>query len=167
MVMGGTTPPRRALRVFKTHSLETAMKNRIVILAGFAGGLALAAVAPAKVHPKAAEVSKTVQALAPNQAALALFAGKCAKCHGFRGDGRGKLAGLMDPKPTNFTDPAWQKKWTDAQILDAITYGGKSAKEKIGKKMPSFSERPKLTNTQIESLLPVVRSFSPRKDGGK
>jgi mono/diheme cytochrome c family protein len=93
-------------------------------------------------------------------AADQVYDGKCMKCHGANGDGKGKMADLLDPKPTDFTAADWQAKATDADITEAITNGGKSSKLKIGRKMPDFGA--KLKADQIEALVKKVRSFAKK-----
>jgi mono/diheme cytochrome c family protein len=100
-----------------------------------------------------------------SMAALAIAAdkvydAKCLKCHGALGDGKGKAADLLDPKPTDFTAADWQAKSKDEDITEAITNGGKSTKLKIGRKMPSFGE--KLKKEEIAALVTKVRSFAKK-----
>jgi mono/diheme cytochrome c family protein len=87
---------------------------------------------------------------APTPAASAngaeLFAAqKCVGCHG--ADGKGKLKGSPD-----FTDAAWQKKRTDAEMIETIKKGHKP--------MPGYED--KLSAEQINALVAYVRSF-PKK----
>jgi len=53
-----------------------------------------------------------------------IFSSQCATCHGPQGRGDGPGAARLNPKPTNFTDPNWQKSVTDDQIEKVIVYGG-------------------------------------------
>ena len=53
-----------------------------------------------------------------------IFSSQCATCHGPQGRGDGSGAARLTPKPTNFTDPNWQKSVTDDQIEKVIVYGG-------------------------------------------
>ena len=77
--------------------------------------------------------------------AAALFvAQKCSTCHG--ADGKGKIKDTP-----NFTDAAWQKKTTDAELTGGI----KSGKPP---KMPAFES--KLSDGEIKALVAYVRSFS-------
>ena len=74
-----------------------------------------------------------------------LFAAqKCATCHG--ADGKGKVKGTP-----NFTDAAWQKKETDADLTEDI---------KLGKppKMPAFGA--KLSDAEIKAVIAYIRTFS-------
>jgi mono/diheme cytochrome c family protein len=95
-------------------------------------------------------------ALSAASAVQTLYQQRCAKCHGLDGDGHGKAAVLLDPKPTDFTSPAWQAKRVDAQIVDDIT-NGHDAKQHPSKKMPYFGTR--YSRVEIEALVTVVRSF--------
>lgn len=81
--------------------------------------------------------------------ARGLFVENCAKCHGK--DGRagtfhGWLVGAQ-----NFTDPNWQTKTTDAEIVKAIKTGPKA--------MPAFEK--KLSPSEIEALAAYVQTFKP------
>lgn len=78
--------------------------------------------------------------------AAALFASnKCATCHG--ADGKGKLKGARD-----FTDAAWQKKESDAELAAAIKNGKKP--------MPPYGD--KLKEDEIRALVGYVRSFAKK-----
>jgi cytochrome c6 len=84
--------------------------------------------------------------------AAEIYSKECAKCHGKDGRGkslRGKMTGARD-----FTDAKWQEGITDNDIVKGIT-GGKG-------KMPAFAK--KLSEDQIKSLVPVVRSFKGASD---
>ena len=75
-----------------------------------------------------------------------LFAAqKCVGCHG--PDGKGKLKGAPD-----FTDAAWQKKATDAQMAETIKKGHKP--------MPAYED--KLSADQITALVAYVRSLGKK-----
>lgn len=77
-----------------------------------------------------------------------LFRERCAKCHGE--DGRAQTPKGKKLKAQDFTDPDFQQQKSDAQLVEAITNG-------TDKDMPAFGKI--LTPQEIESLLPVVRSF--------
>lgn len=80
----------------------------------------------------------------------ALYAAKCATCHGK--DGRGIPSWRSKGQP-DFTDPKWQKSRTDAQISDA-TKNGK------GKYMPAF--KAKMSDEEIAAVVARVRSFGKK-----
>lgn len=80
----------------------------------------------------------------------AIFQSKCSTCHGK--DGRGIPNWRKKGQP-DFTDAAWQKSRTDAQIADA-TKNGK------GKFMPAFKS--KLTDEEIAAVVARVRAFGKK-----
>jgi caa(3)-type oxidase subunit IV len=50
----------------------------------------------------------------------------CSACHGLEGKGNGPGAAQLDPKPANFTDPAFWADKDDATLMKAIREGGAS-----------------------------------------
>jgi mono/diheme cytochrome c family protein len=77
----------------------------------------------------------------------ALFARKCATCHG--SDGRGEtLAGKVSGVP-DLTDRKWQESIDEKRMAASITHGRGG--------MPSFAE--KLSQNEIASLVSHVRKF--------
>lgn len=69
----------------------------------------------------------------------------CAKCHG--ADGTGKKA----MKTSDYTDPAVQAKFTDAQLFDATKTGVADTK------MPGYAD--KLTDAEITALVAHIRAM--------
>ncbi len=53
-----------------------------------------------------------------------IFETRCYTCHGMTGQGDGPGSAGLNPKPRNFTDPAWQASVTDDHINKIILYGG-------------------------------------------
>ena len=49
--------------------------------------------------------------------------GTCAVCHGATGKGDGPAGAVLDPPPTDFTDPIFHASRTDAQLFAAIKDG--------------------------------------------
>jgi mono/diheme cytochrome c family protein len=80
----------------------------------------------------------------------ALYAAKCAICHGK--DGRG-LPNWRSKGQPDFSDAKWQKSRTDAQIADA-TKNGK------GKFMPAF--KAKLSDEEINAVVTRIRTFGKK-----
>jgi cbb3-type cytochrome c oxidase subunit III len=80
----------------------------------------------------------------------AIYAAKCAICHGK--DGRGTPNWRKKGQP-DFTDANWQKSRTDAQLSDA-TKNGK------GKLMPAF--KAKLSDEEITAVVARVRAFGKK-----
>jgi mono/diheme cytochrome c family protein len=80
---------------------------------------------------------------------------KCASCHGADGKGQtdqGTKMGIPD-----YTDPAWQKGKTDADITKAITEGVN--REKAGKKQEMEPFKDKLPPEQIAALVAYIRTL--------
>ena len=80
----------------------------------------------------------------------ALYAAKCANCHGK--DGRG-IPNWRSKGQPDFTDAKWQKSRTDAQIAE-VTKNGK------GKYMPAF--KTKLSDEDIAAVVARVRAFAKK-----
>src|SRR5262249_32096611 len=55
--------------------------------------------------------------------AAALYAARCASCHGLKGDGAGPQASALNPRPTNFQDPKRQRARSVFALFNAITLG--------------------------------------------
>jgi mono/diheme cytochrome c family protein len=87
-----------------------------------------------------------------------VFAERCARCHGKDGHGDGPDLAKLHPSstPVNWTRSVVMKKWSDQEIVDIITKGGKA----VGSSpvMPPFGG--KLTNAQIQDLLAFIRSLA-------
>lgn len=64
----------------------------------------------------------------------ALYYANCAECHGFAGDGNGRRAYFIFPKPRNFLDPATQQIFNRPRLYSGIADGV------IGKEMPAWSK---------------------------
>jgi mono/diheme cytochrome c family protein len=82
-----------------------------------------------------------------------VFKQYCVKCH--RSDGTGSEARRRQSEIPDFTNPAWQARRSDAQLLASIRDGK-------GKGMPSF--RDKIGNNQARSLVAYIRAFTPTTD---
>ena len=74
----------------------------------------------------------------------ALYASKCAMCHGADG-----VAKKMAEGSGNFNDPEWQKK-TPAETIEKNIHAGKN-------KMPKFEG--KLTEDQIKAVAAYVKTL--------
>lgn len=86
-----------------------------------------------------------------------IFMGKgtCFNCHGEKGRGDGELASSFDPKPRNFTIPAWQEVRTDGEIFWVITNGTENG-------MPSFVDM--LSDEEKWELVNYIRELG-KTDG--
>jgi mono/diheme cytochrome c family protein len=90
------------------------------------------------------------------QEAQTLFKTVCAVCHGENGTGNGVGAAGLDPKPRNYTDPAWQKQVTDAQIKQIIVYGGAAVgKSPVMPAQSQLAQKPEV----VDELVRIVRGF--------
>ena len=79
-----------------------------------------------------------------------LYMTHCKTCHGADGKPTDLGVGL---EARDLTDAAWQAKATDEQIIKQINDG-------TPEKMMPFKE--KLSQDEIKSLVPVVRSFGKK-----
>lgn len=80
---------------------------------------------------------------------------KCASCHG--ADGKGKTDQGQKMQIADYTDAAWQKSKTDADIKKAITDGVK--REKNGAKQEMEPYKDALAPEQIDQLVVYIRSL--------
>lgn len=87
------------------------------------------------------------------------FETKCAMCHGADGTGNGPAAETLNPKPRNYTDPAWQASVTDDELRAIILLGGQAVK-----KSPMMPGNPQLKDKPevIDGLVAIVRSFGKK-----
>ncbi|MFZ5896939.1 MAG: c-type cytochrome [Myxococcota bacterium] len=92
----------------------------------------------------------------PAREAKNLFKTRCVVCHGEEGKGDGPGAAALNPKPRDYTDPAWQSSVTDEQIHKAIIFGGAA----VGKS-PNMPGNPDLESKPavVDELVKRVRSF--------
>jgi mono/diheme cytochrome c family protein len=126
-------------------------------LAGFL--LLLAAAACSKRTP----APKPVAARAPVESyelrlGKGLYLHYCQTCHGETGTGDGFNAFNLDPRPRNLSDPAFQKKRSDAELADTIRRGG--AGVGLSALMPPWGHT--LSARQIDEVILSVRAL--RKD---
>ena len=98
---------------------------------------------PSSNSNKAAADSKSSSSSKVDGAAL-FVAQKCVTCHG--PDGKGRVKGTP-----NFTDAAWQKRESDADLTEDIKKGKPP-------KMPAFGS--KLNDSEIRAMVAYLRTFS-------
>lgn len=84
----------------------------------------------------------------------ALFAARCALCHGSAGDGKGPTGMALEPPPRDFGEPAWQDSVSDEHIERVIAQGGPSVG--LSGLMPAH---PDLDADELAALRGHVRSF--------
>ncbi|MCB9557331.1 MAG: c-type cytochrome [Deltaproteobacteria bacterium] len=89
--------------------------------------------------------------------AKAIFAGRCVACHGTVGKGDGPGAAALNPKPRAFSDAAWQKSVSDAQIKQTVIAGGLA----VGKSalMPGNPDL-KGNDAVLGGLVRIIRDFA-------
>ena len=92
----------------------------------------------------------------PSQA-QAMFNTVCVMCHGADGTGTGPAAATLNPKPRNYTDPAWQAMVRDDQIKEIILKGGAG----VGKS-PMMPGNPQLADHPdvLDGLVKIIRGFA-------
>jgi mono/diheme cytochrome c family protein len=83
---------------------------------------------------------------------------KCAGCHGATGAGDGVMLETLGAPvpPVPWTDKAGMAKFTDQQITDVITHGGKALN--ASPLMPAFGNQ--LSSKKIANLVAYIRSLA-------
>jgi cytochrome c553 len=113
---------------------------------------------PSSGSPNAKPESGPSHAQADGQPSVAqlTFSTVCAACHGIDGKGNGPAAVALNPKPRDYTDPAWQASITDDQIKETIVKGGQA----VGKSatMPGQAQL-KSQPEVLDGLVRIIRSF--------
>jgi len=95
----------------------------------------------------------------PSEAKI-LFANVCSQCHGIDGKGNGPAAESLNPKPRNYTDPAWQASVTDDDIKKIIVNGGQAVgKSGMMPPNPNLKDRDDILN----ELVGIIRAFGKPK----
>ena len=82
----------------------------------------------------------------------------CALCHGIAGDGNGLAGAALDPRPADFTDPAFWATRDDERIFNAIKRGAAS----VGGSPLMAPWGAAYDDDQIAALVEYVQSFRPR-----
>jgi mono/diheme cytochrome c family protein len=105
----------------------------------------------------AGDGSSTVKITAADRtAAHEIFNTRCAVCHGQFGRGDGTGAAALAVKPRNYSDAAWQKSVTDADIERTIVLGGAGVgKSALMAPNPDLADKPGV----VAALREKVRSF--------
>lgn len=86
------------------------------------------------------------------------FKTTCSPCHGEKGDGQGPAAVALNPKPANFTDPAFWESRDKAHIEKVIREGGAA----VGKSplMVGFGSR--FSTQEISGLADYLAGFKKK-----
>jgi mono/diheme cytochrome c family protein len=108
-----------------------------------------------------------VLALAPAAAAsdeAALYRARCATCHGSEGRGDGPAAGLLSPRPRDFTLGRYKFRSTPAGRLPSVEDVARTIRLGLpGTSMPGYEDL--LTGAEIESLARHVLGLARAADG--
>ncbi|HLK63241.1 MAG TPA: c-type cytochrome [Bryobacteraceae bacterium] len=81
----------------------------------------------------------------------------CARCHGDKGDGNGKVAWYIDPSPRDFTKPDFMNSKPRARFVDSIKNGV------AGTSMPSWGKA--MADDQVDGVLTyVLQTFTKEPD---
>jgi cytochrome c6 len=99
-----------------------------------------------------------VAAAADAAAGAKIFAERCARCHGKDGKGNGPDLAKLHPSssPVDWTRPVVMNQWSDQEIIDIITKGGKAVGSSAV--MPPF--KGKLSEDQIKDMLAFIRTLA-------
>ena len=81
---------------------------------------------------------------------------RCALCHGETGNGRGKLAASLNPKPVDFTTPGMLAKRSDWELYVVVRDGGPA----IGLSPKMLPWGKVMTDQQIRDAAAYVRSLA-------
>lgn len=139
-----------AHRIGKDHNDESRRNNRHMTNSTKIKGIILLVAIILSSYAVTAGALAGNRATYPVADGAALFAAKCANCHGK--DGRG-IPNWRSKGQPDFTDSKWQKSQTDAQIA-AATKNGK------GKYMPAF--KAKLSDEEIAAVVARIRAFGKK-----
>ncbi len=74
---------------------------------------------------------------------------KCVMCHGAQGRGDGPMAGSLNPRPTDFSDPGKRVATADSAVQNVIRRGRRA--------MPSFGSM--LSPAQVDSLVAFIKTL--------
>ena len=111
----------------------------------------LAAAAGEEVHEEEVEVVEA------GFSAPSTFNLVCASCHGSAGDGTGPAGLALNPRPANFTDPAFWATRDMARIVTVITNGATA----VGGSSLMVGWSASFTPEQIQELADYVATFRP------
>ena len=81
----------------------------------------------------------------------------CATCHGSAGDGNGAAGAALDPRPANFTDPAFWETRDDERIKTAIRDGGAA----VGGSPLMAPWGVLFDDAQLDALVEYLKAFRP------
>lgn len=82
----------------------------------------------------------------------------CVSCHGEKGDGNGPAGGALNPKPTNFTDPAAAERLTPEYVYKVVKDGGAA----VGKSPLMVAWSAALKDDQLRDVSAWVLQYKPK-----
>jgi mono/diheme cytochrome c family protein len=88
-----------------------------------------------------------------------VFAMRCAMCHGERADGKGPMAGSMNPPPANLASGVLKRGDTEEALFNTVTRGIPSAG------MPSFAVFTEQDRRAVVKYVLALRSQSGASQG--
>jgi mono/diheme cytochrome c family protein len=106
-------------------------------------------------RPAAAATASPRGSLYERQIGKKVYQTYCAGCHGDTGQGDGFNAFNLDPHPRDLSDPAFQKKTSNADLADVIRRGG--AGVGLSSLMPPWGRT--LDSRHVEAVALYIRSL--------
>ena len=91
------------------------------------------------------------------QRGQAVYARTCVLCHGEKGNGGGKLAAGLNPKPRDFTAPGLLAQRSDWDLYRVVRDGGQAIG--LSSKMAGWSKV--LKDQELRDVAAYVRSLAP------
>lgn len=91
------------------------------------------------------------------QRGQAVYARTCVLCHGEKGNGNGKLAAGLNPKPRDFTAPGLLAQRSDWDLYRVVRDGGQAIG--LSSKMAGWSKV--LKDQELRDVAAYVRSLAP------
>ena len=85
-----------------------------------------------------------------------IYNGACWVCHGVNGDGNGPAGVNLEPRPRDFTSPAFQIEGREEEVFRSISLGAAQAFHG-SPNMPDWGSR--LTTQQIRDVMEHLKTF--------
>lgn len=100
--------------------------------------------------------SKDTSGAEAKRAAQSIWDTRCMNCHGRSGAGDGPQARLLDPKPRQLNNLAWQQTVTDEHLRTVIVQGGQVVgKSPLMAANPDLADKPAV----VEALVAHIRGL--------
>jgi mono/diheme cytochrome c family protein len=129
-------------------------RSRLWSLVAFLLLLAASACSKRTPAPKAVAASAPVDSY-ELRLGKGIYGHYCQTCHGETGAGDGFNAFNLDPRPRDLSDPALQKKKSDAELADTIRRGGAGVGQSV--LMPPWGHT--LSARQIDEVILYLRAL--------